>query len=170
MSREGSRTSISLRRQIWLASFVLAAIALFVAASWVAAQRELTSLESLFLQWLVLVVGLIATVFTGYQSLRHAAAESTRQHARSAFRRVTALYAGYTRIGASITAQRERLAGETETDGRIRIEEAGHSLNLLETQLNEQYETLQDALDDWRDLSPEGVAEIEAQLGKRLEQ
>lgn len=153
----------------WLAALVLAAAALFAAAGWVAAQRELTSLESLLLQLLVMAVGLAATAFAGYRSLRAAVEESTRRPARSAFRRVTALYAGYTRIGRSLGGQRQRLAEAVDEDGRIPVERVMHSLDLLEAQLGEQSETLQDALDDWRDLAPAEVAEAEATLGKRLE-
>ena len=150
-------------------ALVLAVLALFAAAGWVAAQRRFTPLESLFLQLLVMLVGLAATLFAGDRSLRAGVEESTRRPARSAFRRVTALYAGYTRIGRSIDRERERLAGVTDADGRI---PAGHvllSLDLLEAQLGEQSETLRDALEDWRDLAPAEVAEVEARLGKRLE-
>ena len=157
------------RPNVWLGALLLVTIGLFVAAGWVAAQRQLTSLESLLLQLLVLLVGLGATMFTGYRSLRDAAEASTRRHARSAFRRVTALYAGYTRIGASINRQRELIARAAEADGRVLVEHVDPSLDLLEAQLLEQFETLQDALDDWRDLAPDGVAGIEARLGKRLE-
>lgn len=157
------------RPNIWLGAFLLAALSLFAMAGWVAAQRQFTSLESLFLQLLVLTVGLAATWITGYQSLQRAVEESTRPHARSAFRRVTALYSGYTRIGASIDRQRELIVRGAGADGRVRVEQVTLSLDLLEAQIVEQFETLQDALDDWRDLAPEGVAEIETQLRKRLE-
>lgn len=56
-----------------------------------------------------------------------------------------------------------------DEDGRVLAERAMHSLDLLEAQLGEQSETLQDALDDWRDLAPAEVAEVEETLGKRLE-
>ncbi len=153
----------------WLGAFIVSTVALFLVAGWVASQRQFTALESLLLELLVLLVGLAATMFTGYQSMQRAAAESTRQHARSAFRRVASLYAGYTRIGTSIVRQRELLARGVGADERIPAEVAGLSLDLLEAQLDEQFETLEDALADWRDLSPEGVTEIEAQLRKRLD-
>lgn len=160
---------MALRPNGWLAALVLAVAALFAAAGWTAAQRELTSLEPLLLQLLVMAVGLAATAFAGYRSLRAAVEESTRRPARSAFRRVTALYAGYTRIGRSLGRQRQRLADVVGEDGRVLAERAMHSLDLLEAQLGEQSETLQDALDDWRDLAPAEVAEVEETLGKRLE-
>ena len=154
---------------LWFVLFLLAAGALLVAAGWVAGQRALTPLESLLLQAIVLLAGLGATLFTGYQSVRRSTAASTRQHARSAFRRVTSLYAGYTRSGALIGRERLRLAGEADADERIPVRDAMLSIDMIEQQLNEQYETLEDALADLRELSPEGVAEIEEQLRERLE-
>ena len=159
----------SLRLNGWLAALALAVVALFVATGWIAAQRQLTSLESLLLQALVLVVGLAATLFAGYRSAQIFTADSTRQHARSAFRRVASLYAGYTRVGVSIARQRNLLAGAADADGRLPAELVSQGLDVLEAQMDEQFETLEDALADWRDLSPEGVAEIEAQMRKRLE-
>lgn len=153
----------------WLVALLLAAIVLFAAAGWVAAQRQLTSLESLLLQLFVLLLGLGATLLAGYRSLRAAVEESTRRQARSAFRRVTTLYAGYTRIGRSLGSQRQRLGEAADAEGRIPVEQASLSLDLLEAQLLEQFETLEDALDDWRDLALGEVAEVEATLGKRLE-
>ena len=152
----------------WFIGLVVAVVALFVAAGWVAGQRQFTPLESLLLQLLVLLVGVGATMVTGYQSARRMAGESTRQHARSAFKRLTTLYGGYTRMGDALDRQRRALAGDADADGRIPAELVGASLELLEVHLNEQYDTLEDALADWRELDPVGVTEIERQLGRRL--
>lgn len=150
-------------------ALVLAVLALFAAAGWVAAQRRFTPLESLFLQLLVMLVGIAATMFAGYRTLQPSDGGAMRRPVRSALRRVAALQSGYTRIGRFLAVERERLAEAADADGRI---PAGHvrlSLDLLEAQLGEQSETLRDALDDWRDLAPAEVAEVEARLGKRLE-
>lgn len=85
----------------------------------------------------------------------------------SAFRRVTAIYSGYTRIGNEIARRREILTSEAD-DGRVAIEQVDLSLELIEALLFTQFETLEDALDDWRDLAPDEVAAIEARLRERL--
>ena len=83
--------------------------------------------------------------------MRDGAIDAVRTHARPAFRRVTALYDSLFRLSIQI----EELKGE----------DPDHRLNLIQALVNEHIRTGKDAMEDWRDIVPEDVAEIERWSG-----
>ena len=102
---------------VWPGALPPAAIVPFAAAGWVAARRRPASPESLLPQLPVLLPGPGATLLAGYRSLHAAVKESARRQARSAFRRVTALCAGYTRTGPVLPAGGGWARRRTRRDG-----------------------------------------------------
>ena len=68
-------------------------------------------------------------------------------HARSAFRRVTALYNSLYRLSTRIE--------------RLNSDKPDNRLDLIQALVDEQIATGQDAIEDWRDIVPEEVEEIE---------
>ena len=130
--------------------FVLLTVCIVAAGTVVGltAFRDLTTFEVGLLQLLVLATGLIGSYIFGRNSARAGAIEVIKPHARSAFRRVTALYISLYRLSARI----EELKGE-KPDSR---------LDLIQALVDEQIATGQDAMEDWRDIVPEEVELIES--------
>ena len=73
--------------------------------------------------------------------------EVIKPHARSAFRRVTALYQSLYRLSNRIE--------------ELNRENPDNRLELIQALVHEQIATGQDAMEDWRDIVPEDVEEIE---------
>lgn len=121
----------------------------------VSAERTLSSLESTLLQLLTLAAGLSGSYIFGRQSAEAAARELIKPAARSAFRRVLGLYASLGRLAE--TVNRFRSAAGTG-DSR---------LDVVEALVTEQRASVTDALEDWRDLVPEEVADVERRLKTR---
>ena len=122
---------------------VIAAIA-FVILSF---HRSMSSVEDALFQLLISGTGLLGSYIFGRNSARAGAFEVIRPHARAAFRRVTALYNSL-----------YRLSGKIE---ELKQEGSDHRLDLIQALVNEHIATGRDAMEDWRDIVPEEVKEIE---------
>lgn len=113
-----------------------------------------------------------ALVFSTYgawllskQSAAEAGREGVRHQARPAFRRVLNLYAAVIRQGVAVQEETSVLEGlAVSIDGRdyLDIAHVRGSMRRLHAMTIEQAATGRDALDDWRDIVPQEVAEIEA--------
>lgn len=132
----------------WL-QFSLLAVCILTAGGVVALTvfRDPTALELGLLQLVILATGLLGSYIFGRNSARAGAMEVIKPHARSAFRRVTALYNSLYRLSDRIEDLKE--------DG------PDNRLDLIQALVNEQIATGQDAMEDWRDIVPEEVEEIE---------
>ena len=109
--------------------------------------RDMSAVETTLFQILTWGIGLLASYLFGRNSARDGALEVIRPHARKAFRRVTALYNSLYRLSAKIEELKE--------------EEPDHRLELIQALVNEHIATGQDAMEDWRDIVPEEVEEME---------
>lgn len=136
---------------------VLGAIGAAVVFAVVASQRPLSSLEAFLLQAFWVVAGLVGSFVFGRQSAREAAKEMVKPHARSAFRRLLSLYQSLGRLAHAI----ERGKPATQDNP------TESSLDVLEAIVVEQLATANDALEDWRDLIPEDIAELERRIPGR---
>ena len=121
----------------------------------VSAGRSLSSLESTLLQVLILAASLSGSFLIGRQSARRAARDLMKPAARSAFRRVLGLYASLGRL--SETLQQLRATGGDD-DSR---------LDVIQALVTEQQASVNDAMEDWRDLVPEDVGDVEDRLRSR---
>lgn len=139
----------------WLPT-LLVLVALLVAgfSAYIATQRTLTSLEGVLLQAFVLIAGLVGSFLFGKQSAKDAAREIIKPHARSAFRRLMSLYVSLSRVGTEIENSRSAAGNKS---GEM-------ALARLEAIVIEQLATADDAMEDWRDIVPEDVAELRARL------
>ena len=134
--------------QNWFHFFLLAVCVLTAfAVVGLTAFRNLTTFEVGLLQLLILVTGLLGSYIFGRNSARVGAMEVIKPHARAAFRRVTALYNSLYRLSNRIE--------------ELKAENPDNRLDLVQALVNEQIATGQDAMEDWRDLVPEDVEEIE---------
>ena len=115
-------------------------------------KREPTALEQALLRAISLGLGLWGAYIIGQQSARDAARDLMQPHARSAFRRLLSLYGSLGRVAEHISIfRRASISAET-------------GYPLLHAIVTEQLATAGDAMEDWRDIVPEDVAEVEARL------
>lgn len=123
--------------------------AAFAAAGWmvfIASSRQLTPLEDVLFQILILAAGISGSFIVGRISASSAARDVIRPHARSAFRRVFSLYKSLYNLSDRIETMRR-----DNPDPR---------LDVIRATLDAQITTGQDALEDWRDIIKDDVDEI----------
>jgi hypothetical protein len=121
---------------------------------YIAATRDLSSLESVLLQIILLAIGSSISFFAGHRSAREAAEAIIKPHARSAFRRLLSLYRSLSRAANAIESSQS-----SESDGDYQV-----VLARLEEIVAYQLMTADDALEDWNDIVPEDVKELEQKL------
>ena len=132
------------------ASFVIAGAFIYTSIG-----RNLTTLENTFFQIFTLAAGLVGSYLLGRESATQNARELMKPHARSAFRRLVALYRGLSRIGSEIEVSRLTLSSDQYLNS---------CLGKLEGMVTEQIATAADALEDWNDIVPEEVQELKQKL------
>ena len=121
----------------------------------VSSRRDLTGLEAVLLQVVILASGLVGSYLVGQKSASAEAREFVKAHARSAFRRVVSLYASLSHLALRIDElQREQTVNRSDT------------LITIEAIVREQIRTGADALEDWRDIVPEDVQDIQNRLAE----
>lgn len=143
-----------LLKKHWLPSVLLlvflGGLITFVVAS---SGEDFSTIENTLIQILIGATGLLGSFIFGRTSARDAATELIKPHARSAFRRVTALYNSLYRLSDRIE--------------EFKAEHPDHRLDMIQFMVNEQIATGQDAMEDWRDIVPEEVEEIEKRNTRR---
>ena len=140
---------------IMLVLVSLGALALLSFFVYVAATQEnLTSLESVLLQFISLAIGCGVSFFVGRRSVSDAAKEIIKPHARKAFRRLVSLYRSLSRAANAIKS-----AQDNESPENQRV-----TLAKLDAIVTEQLATADDALEDWNDIVPEDVEELKQKL------
>ena len=108
--------------------------------------RAPTPFETGLFQVVILITGLLGSYMYGKNSAADAARDVIRPHARSAFRRALSLRHSLSMLSVRIeTMQKERY---------------DHRLDLIHAVVDEQTFISQDALDDWRDVIPDDVADM----------
>lgn len=153
-------------RLFWTAGFLTVGLA--AATVVVTAQPQPNRLAAGLLQGFTLILGIGTSYLFGLASAKSAAEEMVRPHARSAFRRVVALFQAFKRLGNSIGARTAVLEAIAEDhDGMVPIDHVRGAMDFLLMQVFEQTGTAGDAIEDWRDLVPSEVAAIEAQAKER---
>ena len=137
----------------YFAAAVLLLLGLGVSVFFVyeATARTITPLEGALFQFFALAAGLTGSFIFGKQSARAAAQEIIKPHARSAFRRLTSLYLGLSKIARAIKAARNLRSDSVE-------------LAELDGLVMSQLATADDALEDWRDIVPEELDDLRQRL------
>ncbi len=151
----GSRKQLVLLEKHGPLALIVVSVSIPVILAFVSASRPLTPLESALMQGFSLIAGLYGSYVLGRRSSVHAARELIKPHARSAFRRVVTLYNSLSRLAFSIERAR---AAEEQASPPIT------PLDTLEAIVMEQLATADDAMEDWRDIVPEDVKELEARI------
>ena len=100
---------------------------------------------------LSLLAGVGGSFIFGQQSVRKAAKDIIKPHARSAFRRLLSLYHSLSRVAATIeSSQTSSLPVENQV-----------TLAKLEAIVVEQLASADDAIEEWKDIVPEDVEELD---------
>ncbi len=133
------------------ALLLLFSIGISIILAYTATQRTLSGLESALWQIFVFAGGLAGSFIFGRQSAQEAAREMIKPHARSAFRRLLSLYQSLSRAATTIESAQISDSHENDQVALARLEEI----------ITEQLSTADDALEDWRDIVPEDVGELE---------
>ena len=128
--------------------FVIAVIAFII----LNVLRSMSAVENTLFQVLISGTGLLGSYIFGKNSARAGALDVVKPHARAAFRRVLALYSSLYRLSVKIEELKE--------------EGPDHRLDLIQALVNEHISTGQDAIEDWRDIVPEEVEEIEGRRAR----
>ena len=116
-------------------------------------KRTLTTLESTLFQILILGTGVAASYRFSQSSAKVAAEQLIKPHARSAFRRMNNLYGSLFDVKRIIRLHKESKGTNPN-----------HVIEIVEAIVDQQVKTVVDAMEDWRDIIPEDVADIERQL------
>lgn len=133
-------------------SLVLAGFFIYTAS-----KREISSLENVFFQIFILATSLSGSYLLGKKISEASAFEAIKPYARSAFRRVLSLYYGLSRLAKDVGHE-------------IRIKNNNSLLEKFQATIEEQLYTADDALEDWRDIVPEDVEEIQQRVKEKIEQ
>ncbi len=147
------------RRIPWKLLLTLAAAILFLPFVLVATQRALSNLELVLLQAAATAVGVYASFASGRASVEATTNEFMRGRARTAIRRLILIYSGIGRIAGEIEHQRQMNHSGAETDGESGALTA--ALDVIAARVSEQLATADNAIDEWRDLAPSDVEELE---------
>jgi len=110
--------------------------------------KPFTALESTFFQLFILATSLVGSFYVTKRFSEKSALKALKPYARSSFRRMLSLYSGLIRLNGSFAKE-------------IHGTKDGVPLEKLKDILNEQIYTAIDALEEWRDIIPEDVEEIE---------
>ncbi len=125
-------------------------IGISIVLAYTATKRSLTVFETVLWQIFVFAGGLTGSYIFGKRSAQEAAKEIIKPHARSAFRRLFALYQSLRRAANAI-----EFAQQSDSDEDHQV-----AFAKLETVVIEQLAATDDALEEWRDIVPEDVEEL----------
>ena len=120
-----------------------------------ASERKLSDLENIQFQVITMSIGLAGSYLLGGVTAREAAEHIVRPHAKSAFRRVMALYASLGRLHNTMDKVKSTLVPSPEAIAAI---------ERFQDLVIEQINTSGNTIDDWGDLVPEEVAKVKEQL------
>ena len=135
--------------------FIFSAIIAFYSII-VSTGRSLTALENSFLWLFGLVASITASFLITKQSTQKAALEIIKPHAKSAFRRLLSLYRSLSRVSNFIQETREN-----------NVIDDNNLVLIIEAKITELIDTAGDALEDWRDIIPEQIEEVERRIRER---
>ena len=154
-SRKADRSKNKLKNLKYIVPvLIVLGILTLLGLVYIAATRNLTSLESVFLQIISLAIGGSVSLFAGRQSVREAAREIIKPHARSAFRRLISLYRSLQRTATVIESSQ---SAESDEDYQVGFAK-------LDAIVTEQLAAADDALEDWNDLVEKEVEELKQKL------
>lgn len=161
--KEGKKT----RGLIFGCALVL--VVLLVLTIIITDKAEPSGLENGLLQFIFFAVGTCIAIFLGYISAKEQAKEIVRPHGRKAVRRIVTLGTQVRSLGSVLQVERERFSHQAEAGGKLEAYEVEKTLEILASQLEGQLRTIEDSIEDWRDVVPEEVSALEERPNKGAE-
>lgn len=136
--------------------FALIALAVFSSVLYInkASERKLSDLENIQFQIITMSIGLLGSFLLGGVTAREAAEDIVRPHAKSAFRRVMALYASLASLHNTMDKVKPTLDATPQAIAAI---------ERFQDLVIEQINTSGNTIEDWGDLVPEEVAKVKEQ-------
>lgn len=134
----------------------LIALAVFSSVLFVnkASERKLSDLENIQFQIITMSIGIAGSYLLGGVTAREAAEDIVRPHAKSAFRRVMALYASLARLHETMDKVKPTL---------VATPQAIAAIERFQDLVIEQINTSGNTIEDWGDLVPDEVAKVKEQ-------
>jgi hypothetical protein len=150
-------------------ALVAASIGLGILTVYVGTRKTPNTFATLLLQAITIVFSTYGAYVFAKASVEGAARALVTPHARSAFRRVRNIYEALGRLldlidRQSANFEMTRRPGMPDT---LDYETVRLTMLMLESIVTEQINTVDDALEDWRDLVPDEVQQIEEQVRRR---
>lgn len=127
--------------------------------------RTLTALESGLLQTL----SILATSASAYYASKITAQRIAQARAKLALRRIFTLYTFFPRFIESIEKRRKFLESVKSDNATVEINYVFQALDSLSAQAYEQIGTVNDAVEDWKDMVPKPEGILEKYKGGRNE-
>ena len=143
-------------------SIVLLILGFFTAIGfvWIASLRELTDFENILFQAITFFLSIIGALGIGNEASKKNAEVLIKQSARPAFRRSLGLYQGISQI-ANLIAKYSEPNSHDEEKPRV--------IGNIEVLIEDLIRSAGYSLEDWRDIIPEDVEELEKNLRKEIE-
>lgn len=149
------RAAASPHRQ-WVIT-LFAATALASIAAGIIATTGLDPVNSFFFQILLFFISLMAAEASTRRSARDNAQDLIRADAVKALRRITTTYALLEQLRREISVSHTGLIERSDNANAVLAAEIYGHIRLIDVQLR----MAADSLDDWKDIAPDVVAEIE---------
>ena len=127
---------------------ILVSFGLMSFFAYTATSRSLTPVEAVILQIMSLLSGFGGSYLAGRKASSDAAKEIIKPHARSAFRRLIFLYRSISRVAHVIDSN--------QADSL--------KIAVIKAIVLEQISTADDAMEDWKDVVPESVEELQIKM------
>lgn len=148
-------------------ALLVAAVAVSVFKIAQSGERTLNQTELAAFDAITLILSFLGSAAIGGQLQERATRRLIGPHGRSAFRRAAALFAALSRFQQQIGKERASLASQVDDQEFVAMAVVDMALDAIMTQVGEQVQTANDAMEDWRDVIPEDIAEMERELAGR---
>lgn len=149
------------RQGLWLSITLLSAAGLLAAVIYLTSREDVTNLDNGLLEFIFFFAGVVLSYVFGRQSIAAEAAASVRRDGRKAVRRIVNLARGLQDVATTLSETALHLEGEETADGKIVAADVQYTLKMLRSHVDVQLRTVADAIEDWRDIVPEEVEELE---------
>lgn len=141
------------RETILALLLLVVSVSMMIVIILTAIDRKLSVEEAIFMQAFSLVTALVSSYLFSRLGSDKLAKEMFAPLTRSAFRRIVSLYKGVSYIAEIV-----------DSDDDARIKDDNSRLLAIKGIAFEQIRTANDALEDWREVIPEAVAELERDI------
>jgi hypothetical protein len=135
---------------------------LFALTVLLTSRENVSEYEQGLLQFILFAAGAGLTYFFGALSVKAEAQDLIQRDARKAVRRIVNLASGVQDFAVALKRESDRvLVVAAENDGLVPGATAQAAFDALAGHIPGQLRTLEDAIEDWRDIVPEQVADLE---------